>query len=141
MIPFLMPCNSSPPPGSIRSMKKSTIDRTDISLCPTPTVSINITSKPAASQSMIVSRVLRVTPPKVPPEGEGRMKEFFSRDRSSIRVLSPRIEPRVFALLGSIARTATLCPFLQRSVPSASIKVLFPTPGTPVMPTLIDFPV
>jgi hypothetical protein len=52
----------------VKSNRKSripvlTIDRTAISLCPTPTVSIKIIPKPAASQSNTVSRVFRATPP------------------------------------------------------------------------------
>ena len=35
---------------------------------------------------------------------------------------------------GSTASTATLCPFWVRKLPSASIVVDLPTPGTPVMP-------
>ena len=51
--------------------------------------------------------VLRATPPKVPLEGEGRMKASEWRDRSSIRVLSPSIDPPVLGLDGSTATTAT----------------------------------
>ena len=40
------------------------------------TVSTNILSKPAASQSTIVSRVLRATPPSEPAEGLGRIKDL-----------------------------------------------------------------
>ena len=73
MTPFLMPCNSSPAPAICRRRKRSTIERTVISLCPTPTVSTKTTSKPAASQTMIVSRLFRATPHKTPPDGDGRM--------------------------------------------------------------------
>ena len=45
---------------------------TTVSDWPTPTVSTRTTSKPAASQSSMVSRVIRATPPSVPPDGEGR---------------------------------------------------------------------
>ena len=141
MMPFLIPCNSSPAPAIISSRKKSTIERTVVSLWPTPTVSTRITSKPAASQTRMVSRLLRATPPRVPPEGEGRMKARRSRDSNSIRVLSPRMLPRVTVLLGSTASTATLWPCAHRCRPSASIKVLLPPPGTPVMPTRIELPV
>ena len=40
---------------------------------PTPTVSITITSKPAASSNTTVSRVAFATPPRVPDVGDGRM--------------------------------------------------------------------
>ena len=54
-----------------------------------------------------------------------------------ILVLSPKILPPLFSELGSIVSTATLCPLLQIIVPKASINVLFPTPGLPVIPILI----
>ena len=56
-MPFLIPCSSSPAPGSISTRKKSTIDATVTSDWPTPTVSTRITSYPAASQTSIPSRV------------------------------------------------------------------------------------
>ena len=52
-----------------------------------------------------------------------------------MRVLSPRIEPRVRVEDGSTASTATRCPAPVRRVPSSSMNVDFPTPGTPLMPT------
>ena len=69
MMPRLMPCNSSPAPEICNSMNMSTIECTAVSDCPTPTVSMNTTSKPAASHRTIVSRVLRATPPSDPAEG------------------------------------------------------------------------
>ena len=89
-------------------MKKSTMERTVVSDCPTPTVSTRMTLQPAASQSIMVSRLLRATPPNVPPEGEGLIKQFGSLERFCILVLSPRMEPPVMELVGSTARTATL---------------------------------
>ena len=110
MIPLLIPCNSSPVPASWISKKKSTIECTAVSLCPTPTVSTKILSKPAASQSMIVSRVLRATPPNEPADGLGRIKDFGWTDSFSMRVLSPKILPLERSLLGSIAKTANFPP-------------------------------
>ncbi len=52
-----MPCRSSPAPGSISTTKKSTMLATAVSDWPTPTVSTNTTSKPAASSTLMVSRV------------------------------------------------------------------------------------
>ena len=69
------------------------------------------------------------------------MKAFSFRDSSSMRVLSPRMLPLVTVLLGSTASTATLCPRSQSHVPSASMNVLLPAPGTPVMPTRTAPPV
>ena len=76
IMPRLMPCNSSPAPEIWSIMNISTIECTAVSDCPTPTVSMKMTSNPAASHRMIVSRVLRATPPSDPAEGEGRMKTW-----------------------------------------------------------------
>ena len=86
----------------------------------------------------MVSRVFRATPPSVSPEADGRMKAFSSFTNSSMRVLSPKILPCEIVLLGSTARTATFFPKPVRYFPKASIKVLFPTPGTPVIPIRTD---
>ena len=140
MIPRLIPCNSSPVPASWIKRKKSTMEWTAVSLCPTPTVSTKTVSNPAASHKIIVSRVLRATPPNEPADGEGRMKAFFSLDRASILVLSPNILPFERSLLGSIANTANLWPCFNKCIPKESIEVLFPAPGTPVIPMRTDFP-
>jgi hypothetical protein len=58
--------------------------------------------------------VRRATPPSVPPVGEGRMNAAGLRDSSSIRVLSPRIEPPERGLDGSTASTATRWPCAMR---------------------------
>ena len=67
-----MPCSSSPAPGNSSTAKVSTISATAVSDWPVPTVSTMTTSKPAASQRSIASRVRAATPPRLPPEGEGR---------------------------------------------------------------------
>ena len=138
IMPRLMPCNSSPAPAIFSNKKKSTILCTAVSLWPTPTVSMIMVSKPKASHKVMVSLVFRATPPKVSPDAEGRIKAFLSLTNSSIRVLSPKILPCEMVLLGSTARTATFLPKLVKCFPKASIKVLLPTPGTPVMPILTD---
>jgi len=62
-------------------------------------------------------------------------------DKLFILVLSPKILPPVFLLLGSIAKTAIFLFLLSiKKVPKDSIKVLFPTPGTPVIPILTELP-
>ena len=102
---------------------------------------MKMTSNPAASHRMIVSRVLRATPPSDPAEGEGRMKTLGLDEMLSImRVLSPRIEPPLRSELGSMASTASLCLSEVTILPTASMKVDFPAPGTPVMPMRTDFP-
>ena len=108
---------------------------------PTPTVSITITSNPAASHSSPASRVRRATPPSDPPEGEGRMKASGSRARRSMRVLSPMIEPPLRRLDGSTASTATRCPAAVSRVPSSSMNVDLPEPGVPLTPTRTALPV
>ena len=141
MMPRLMPCNSSPAPGSSSRRKKSTMERRVVSLWPTPTLSTRTTSNPAASQSSMVSRVRRATPPTESPAGEGRMKARASRLSRSMRVLSPRMLPPDRLLEGSMVSTATAWPLSTSTQPSASMNVLLPTPGTPVMPTRLALPV
>ena len=51
-----------------------------------------------------------------------------------MRVLSPRMEPPDTLEEGSTASTATRWPFSIRNTPNDSMKVLLPTPGTPLMP-------
>ena len=87
---------------------------------------------------MILSRVFCATPPKEFPEGEGLINAFLSVTNCSILVLSPKIEPLFTELLGSTASTATFLPCAVKCFPKASINVLFPTPGTPVIPILIE---
>ena len=121
-------------------MNRSTIECTAVSDWPTPTVSMKITSKPAASHNTIVSRVLRATPPSEPADGEGRMKTSGLAEMLSIRVLSPRIEPPLRSELGSMASTASLWRSEVTMLPIASMKVDLPAPGTPVMPMRTDRP-
>ena len=86
----------------------------------------------------MVSRVFLATPPKEVPEADGRIKALLFLTNSSILVLSPKILPLVILLLGSTAKTATFLFSVVRCVPKASIKVLLPTPGTPVIPILTE---
>src|ERR1051326_8325659 len=58
-----------------------------------------------------------------------------------MRFLSPRMLPPESALDGSTASTATRLPPAIRCSPNASMKVLFPTPGTPLTPTRAARPV
>ena len=138
--PFLMACSSSPAFGSCSSTNMSVMPATAVSLWPTPTVSTITMSWPAASSTSIASRVFSVTPPSVPAVGLGRMKARASTDSRSMRVLSPRIDPPDRLDDGSTASTATRWPRSISSSPSASMKVLLPTPGTPEMPSRSDLP-
>ena len=140
-MPFLMPCSWSPAPANARNVKQSTICETATSDWPTPTVSTRITSNPAASNTTMDSRVALATPPRVPADGDGRINALSSRASLAMRVLSPRIEPRVFVDDGSMASTASLWPSPMSVMPRASMNVDLPTPGTPVMPTRNALPV
>src|SRR3989442_9306339 len=69
------------------------------------------------------------------------MKASGAAARRGMRVLSPRMLPPESALEGSTASTATFFPRPIRWSPKASMKVLFPTPGTPLTPTRAARPV
>ena len=84
--------------------------------------------------------VLRATPPNEPAEGLGRINDFGCTESCSIRVLSPKILPLLRSLLGSIANTASFPPFSSTCKPNTSIEVLFPAPGTPLIPIRTEFP-
>lgn len=95
------------------------------------------TSWPECSQRSCTSLVFKATPPKIPLVGVGLTKALSSRQSSSIRVLSPRMEPPVRSELGSIARTASFRFYsLTMCRPSFSIKLLLPAPGAPHIPIL-----
>lgn len=63
------------------------------------------------------------------------MKALGSTESRCMRVLSPRTEPPVRTEDGSTASTPTLRPLAVSRLPSASMKVDLPTPGTPEIPT------
>ena len=134
-MPFLIPWSWSPVRARVRKTNVSTMPATVTSDCPTPTVSTSTTSYAAASSTRIAWLVARATPPSVPAVGLGRMYAAGSLARRAIRVLSPSTEPPVRVLLGSTARTPTRWPAAVSWVPSASMKVDLPTPGTPEIPT------
>jgi hypothetical protein len=75
MIPRLMPCSSPAPDILIKKKNQPCCERRfHFGL---PTVSMIMVSKPAASQSVMVSRVFRATPPNVSPEADGRINAFY----------------------------------------------------------------
>ena len=78
---------------------------------------------------------------RLPAVGEGRMNDFGCTASFSMRVLSPKIEPLLRSLLGSMASTASLPPRLSTCMPNTSIDVDLPAPGTPVMPMRLLAPV
>ena len=63
------------------------------------------------------------------------MNACGSVDSRAIRVLSPSTEPPVRTLDGSTVSTPTWWPSAVSRLPSASMNVDFPTPGTPETPT------
>lgn len=106
---------------------------------------------------IIASLVERVTPPKWPPVGDGRIKAFMSRDNSCILVLSPINDPsKTMSIIiknlifynffiytnlpplvvddGSTASTAIFSPLPVKNFPKLSKKVDFPAPGGPDKP-------
>ena len=82
---------------------------------------------------------MRATPPKLFRVALGRINTLSCCESQGIRVLSPNILPPETFEEGSIAKTANFNPFSKIIFPKASIKVLFPTPGTPVIPILQAF--
>ena len=117
-------------------MKMSIISKTSVCDWPTPTVSTIVMLNPAASIIAIDSLVDLLTPPRLSPDGDGRMNTFSFRLKDSILVLSPNIDPPLIEELGSIAKTANLFPSSSINCPIDSIKVDFPTPGEPEIPIL-----
>ena len=74
MIPALIACTSSPIPGTRTTMVTPASRAISTSSCPTPTVSTITTSRPAASNSIVISVVARAKPPSHPRVAIERMK-------------------------------------------------------------------
>ena len=66
MMPALSAWTSSPVPGTKVTIVTSAVRATSTSSCPTPTVSMKMTSLPAASRIDATSPVARATPPRWP---------------------------------------------------------------------------
>lgn len=97
-------------------------------------------SPSAGSLGGVAHSSQRATPPKEPADGLGRMNDLGCTESCSIRVLSPKILPLLRSLLGSMANTASLPPFSSTCRPNTSMDVLFPAPGTPLIPIRIELP-
>ena len=108
-----------------------------VSVCPAPTLSSNIGSKPAYSKTRILSRTEVATAPVAPRDARLRIKVPESVD-SVIRALSPNIAPPVIELVGSTASIAGLFFFFFRCNTIESINELFPAPAGPVMPITVE---
>ena len=116
-------------PGQQQQQKKIHHARSATRLWPTPTLSTKMMSKPAASQSNMVSRVRRATPPRVPPAGEGRMKALRLAAEIFHAVLSPRMLPPERVLDGINGQNGHVWPCSVNWQPKVSMNVLLPTPG------------
>src|SRR5689334_8430904 len=104
------------------------------SVWPTPTVSMMIRWKPKASSRSATSSVVVASPPWAPRVAIDRMNTLGSRLTDSMRIRSPSSAPPVNGLVGSTATTPTESPPARNRWMSASVSVLLPAPGGPVMP-------
>ena len=141
MTPAFSAWIESPEPGIRTRMIVSPWSTMSISAWPTPTVSMKTSSLPEASIRSAACRVASERPPRAPRLAIERMKTPASRKWSERRIRSPSRAPRVNGLEGSIERTATWRSALRISSVRAPIRVLFPTPGGPVSPTIRALPV
>ena len=78
--PALSACTASPDSGTSTTSVVSAVSATSSSLCPTPTVSIRMRSKPTASSTSHTSLVAAASPPSEPREAIERMKTPGSPD-------------------------------------------------------------
>ena len=131
----------SPEPGISTSTIVSAWSMMSISAWPTPTVSTNTSSRPAASSSSAACSAASDRPPSAPRLAIERMNTPWSRKCSVRRMRSPSSAPCVNGEDGSIDSTPTLRPASRRDFVSAPISVDLPTPGGPVKPTTAALPV
>ena len=103
MMPALRACTSSPAPGTTVTIDTSAVRTMSTSSCPTPTVSMMTTSRPAASSTSATSLVARASPPRCPRVAMLRMNTPGSAACACMRTRSPRIAPPVNGLVGSTA--------------------------------------
>jgi hypothetical protein len=81
-----------------------------------------------------MSNVAAAKPPNCPRVASDRINTPGSPWCSCMRMRSPRMAPRVQALLGSTARMPTVLFWLRKTRAKAAANVLFPAPGGPVSP-------
>ncbi len=134
--PALSAWIESPEPGISTSTTVSAWSITSTSAWPTPTVSRNTSSLPAASISSAVCSAASASPPSAPRVAIERMNTPGSRKCSDSRIRSPSSAPPRNGELGSIDSTATVA-VLRAALASTSapISVDLPAPGGPVKPT------
>ena len=121
----------SPEPGISTSTIVSAWSMMSISAWPTPTVSTNTSSRPAASSSSAACNAASESPPSAPRLAIERMNTPGSRKCSPRRMRSPSSAPCVNGEDGSIDSTPTVRPTSRRAFVSAPISVDLPTPGGP----------
>jgi hypothetical protein len=131
----LIACTSSPDSGASRTTVVSAAAATSTSLWPVPTVSMRMSSKPAASMTAAAAVEVDASPPACPRDAIERMNTSLSPAYACIRTRSPRSAPPVIGLDGSTAMTPTVRPASRTSAMSAATSVDLPAPGGPVIPT------
>src|SRR2546428_254715 len=124
----------SPDSGTSTRPVVSALRAMSSSVCPTPTVSNSTRSKPNASSRSATSSVVVASPPCAPRVAIERMNTPGSRLPDSIRIRSPSSAPPVNGLVGSTATTPTERRWARNRWIRASVSVLLPAPGGPVMP-------
>ena len=141
MTPAFSAWMESPEPGMRTRTIVSAWSMMSTSAWPTPTVSRNTSSLPAASMSSAAWSAASDRPPSAPRLAIERMKTPGSRKCSVRRIRSPSSAPWVKGELGSIESTATSRSASRRSFVRAPMSVDLPDPGAPVRPTIAALPV
>ncbi|MBA7644476.1 hypothetical protein ES703_52220 [subsurface metagenome] len=106
------------------------------SACPTPTVSIIITSIPYASYNKLMSKTALDMPPLYPLEARLLRNILGCNDISVIRTLSPKNAPPLKGDVGSTHIIPIDFPSSNNLLDISPVNVLFPTPGEPVIPII-----
>ena len=104
--------------------------------CPTPTVSIITRSIPKASYNRVMSRTALDIPPLYPLEARLLIKILGCSETSVILTLSPKKAPPLKGEVGSTEIMPIDFPSSNIFFEIAFVKVLFPTPGEPVIPII-----
>ncbi|EQB69986.1 MAG: hypothetical protein AMDU4_FER2C00279G0001 [Ferroplasma sp. Type II] len=139
IIPDLIACISSPSPGARITHVISAIFIISTSAWPDPTVSSMTKSLPDASRIFVMSHVYSESPPLYSLLDTLLIYIPLLVRAACILILFPSMAPPENGLAGSIARTETL-PWSSSIGARLPIKVLFPTPGGPVIPMILAFP-
>ena len=140
-MPALAAWMPSPMPGASSTTVVSASATMSTSDCPTPTVSMITTSKPAASSTRNACGVAQAIPPRWPRVAIERMNTSGSVAWPCIRIRSPSSAPPENGEDGSTASTPTRLPCSRYRVTRAEVDVDLPAPGGPVMPMTCARPV